>query len=76
MLLPLHLRLDILSRGLHAVQPGFRFDKHAEDVKEAKRLLAEAGYPDGFETTITFRKVGSYPDFSANNSAALEGNRR
>ena len=46
-------------------QPGFRFDKHAEDVDEAKRLLAEAGYPDGFEATITFRKVGSYPDFSA-----------
>ena len=45
--------------------PGFRFDQHAEDVEEAKRLLAEAGFPDGFETTITFRKVGSYPDFSA-----------
>ena len=45
--------------------PGFRFDKHAEDVEEAKRLLAEAGYTDGFEATITFRKVGSYPDFSA-----------
>ena len=46
-------------------QPGFRFDKHAEDVEEAKRLLAEAGYPDGFEATITFRKVGPYPDYSA-----------
>ena len=45
--------------------PGFRFDKHAEDVEEAKRLLAEAGYPDGFEATITFRKVGPYPDYSA-----------
>lgn len=45
--------------------PGFRFDGHLDDVEEAKRLLAEAGYPDGFEATITFRKVGSYPDFSA-----------
>ena len=45
--------------------PGFRFDQHAEDVEEAKCLLAEAGYPDGFETTITFRKVGPYPDYSA-----------
>ncbi len=32
--------------------PGFRADKEA-DIAEAKRLLAEAGYPDGFETTIT-----------------------
>ena len=49
----------------YMLQQGFRFDKHAEDVEEAKRLLAEAGYPDGFETTITFRKVGPYPDYSA-----------
>ena len=45
--------------------PGFRFDGHLDDVEEAKRLLAEAGYPDGFEATITFRKVGPYPDYSA-----------
>ncbi|MYC08168.1 MAG: ABC transporter substrate-binding protein [Chloroflexi bacterium] len=45
--------------------PGFRFDQKAEDIEEAKRLLAEAGYPDGFDATITFRKVGPYPDYSA-----------
>lgn len=32
--------------------PGYRPDK-TEDIAEAKRLLAEAGYPDGFETTFT-----------------------
>ena len=57
-------------------QPGFRFDKHAEDVEEAKRLLAEAGYPDGFEATITFRKVGLVPRLLGDSRAALEGHRR
>ena len=32
--------------------PGYRAEKE-EDIAEAKRLLAEAGYPDGFEMTIT-----------------------
>lgn len=32
--------------------PGYRPDK-AEDIETAKALLAEAGYPDGFETTFT-----------------------
>ena len=32
--------------------PGYRPDK-TEDIAEAKRLMAEAGYPDGFETTFT-----------------------
>ena len=32
--------------------PGYRPDK-TKDIAEAKRLLAEAGYPDGFETTFT-----------------------
>lgn len=32
--------------------PGYRPDK-TEDIAEAKKLLAEAGYPDGFETTFT-----------------------
>ena len=31
--------------------PGFRKDK-AEDLREAKRLLAEAGYPNGFKMVI------------------------
>lgn len=32
--------------------PGYRPDK-ADDIEEAKKLLADAGYPDGFETTFT-----------------------
>ena len=32
--------------------PGYRPDKE-EDIEEARRLLAEAGYPDGFETNFT-----------------------
>jgi len=32
--------------------PGYRPDKSA-DIEEARRLMAEAGYPDGFETTFT-----------------------
>ena len=36
--------------------PGFGKDYEA-NVKEAKRLLAEAGYPDGFKTVLTNRSV-------------------
>lgn len=36
-----------------------------QDVEEAKRLLAEAGYPDGFDTEITFGE-------NATTQAALE----
>jgi ABC-type transport system substrate-binding protein len=32
--------------------PGYRPDK-TEDIATAKELMAEAGYPDGFETTFT-----------------------
>jgi peptide/nickel transport system substrate-binding protein len=36
--------------------PGFGKDAEA-NLKEAKRLLAEAGYPDGFKTVLTNRSV-------------------
>jgi peptide/nickel transport system substrate-binding protein len=36
--------------------PGFSKD-HEANLKEAKRLLAEAGYPDGFQVTLTNRAV-------------------
>ena len=36
--------------------PGYRKD-HAANMREAKRLLAEAGYPDGFKTVLTNRNV-------------------
>ncbi len=32
-----------------------------EDLAEAKRLIEEAGYPDGFETTYTARQAAGYP---------------
>jgi peptide/nickel transport system substrate-binding protein len=32
--------------------PGYRPDK-TEDIETARQLMAEAGYPDGFETTFT-----------------------
>lgn len=38
-----------------AQQPGYGKDLEANRT-EAKRLLAEAGYPDGFESTLTARK--------------------
>ena len=48
-----------------ATFPGMR-DKSSEggkaDIAFAKQLMADAGYPDGFETTYDARQVGSYPD--------------
>ena len=32
------------------------------DLEEAKRLMADAGYPDGFETRMDVRQVGTYPE--------------
>ena len=43
--------------------PGFRElngEKHPEDIDRARELLAEAGFPDGFETALTARTVGDY----------------
>ena len=36
--------------------PGFGKDYEA-NLKEAKRLLAEAGYPDGFKTVLLNRSI-------------------
>jgi peptide/nickel transport system substrate-binding protein len=36
--------------------PGFGKDQEA-NLKEAKRLLAEAGYPNGFQTVLTNRNI-------------------
>jgi peptide/nickel transport system substrate-binding protein len=36
--------------------PGFG-KNHEANIQEAKRLLAEAGYPDGFQTVLTNRSV-------------------
>ena len=33
-----------------------------EDLAEAKRLMTEAGYSDGFETRMDVRQVGTYPE--------------
>jgi peptide/nickel transport system substrate-binding protein len=43
------------AEELHAL-PGYGKD-HQANLREAKRLLAEAGYPDGFKTVLTNRTV-------------------
>ena len=51
-----------------AQMPGFREldgEKHPEDLAEAKRLLEEAGYPDGFSVELATRNVIEYPDVVA-----------
>ena len=53
------------TREEAALVPGYRStpegDKHPDDIAEAKRLLEEAGFPDGFETKLSYRNVVSYP---------------
>ena len=39
-------------------------DKHPDDIAEAQRLMAEAGYPDGFETSILAANFLSFPDMA------------
>ena len=34
----------------------------ADDIAQAKALMAEAGFPDGFKTRYDVRQVGTYPD--------------
>ena len=51
-----------------AALPGFRQsangEKHPDDIAEARRLLAEAGFPDGFETTLLTRTTVDYSDLA------------
>ena len=39
-------------------------EKHPDDIAEAQRLMAEAGYADGFETTILAANFLSFPDMA------------
>jgi peptide/nickel transport system substrate-binding protein len=39
--------------------PGF--GNRADEIREAKALLAAAGYPDGFEETVLTVTIGQYP---------------
>ena len=39
-------------------------EKHPDDIAEAQRLMAEAGYPDGFKTTILAGNFLSFPDMA------------
>ena len=51
-----------------AQMPGYRElngEKHPDDIAEARRLLSEAGFPDGFKTTISARSVVVYRDIAA-----------
>jgi peptide/nickel transport system substrate-binding protein len=51
-----------VTGGLKGVQ-GLR--KDPRDIDEAKRILSEAGYPDGFEVTLSARNAVGYPDEAA-----------
>ena len=42
------------------------------DIDKAKKLLAEAGYPNGFEITLTTPPTYPYPDIAAKIKADLE----
>ncbi|MBI2908215.1 MAG: hypothetical protein HYX92_11255 [Chloroflexi bacterium] len=44
-------------------RPGFRQPKDA-DIAEAKKLLAEAGYPNGFELEFVVRQRSGDPDYA------------
>ncbi len=39
-------------------------DKHPDDIAEAQRLMADAGFADGFETTILAANFLSFPDMA------------
>jgi len=53
--IPPHASWALSTEELQAL-PGFGKD-HAANLKEAKRLLAEAGYPNGFKTVLTNRSI-------------------
>jgi ABC-type transport system substrate-binding protein len=56
--------LGALTAEELAPLPGFGRD-HEANLREAKRLLAEAGYPNGFKTVLTNRAVKlPYIDFA------------
>ena len=47
--------------------PGFRSlngEKHPDDIAEAQRLMAEAGFADGFETNFLARNLFGTPEMS------------
>ena len=46
------------------IRQGPNGGKHPDDVAEAKRLLAEAGVPEGFEVTIMARTVAEFVDLA------------
>lgn len=48
-----------------AKTPGFNPETKQKDLQEAKRLLAEAGYPNGFAMELTYR-----PSLSSSNAIA------
>ena len=50
-----------------AQMPGFRElngEKHPDDIAQAKRLMAEAGYPDGFRFELSYRQLAEYGDIA------------
>ena len=56
--------------------PGFRLGpdgkKHEGDLIEARRLMADAGFPDGFKTSILLRRAVLYVDIGTVIAQQLE----
>lgn len=49
---------EVANQAIHKNNDGFiaSFERWPKDLEESKRLLAEAGYPDGFSTSIYVRE--------------------
>ena len=57
--------------------PGYRElngEKHPDDIAEAKKLLAEAGYADGFKVTLLTATITWWPDGAQIMQARLKKN--
>lgn len=59
-----HANLYAMPAGEIAKLPGYREDK-AEDIAQAKKLMAEAGYSDGFEAELMTADVAPHSQIMA-----------
>ena len=64
---------NALSRDVVLARPGYRSDK-TEDIAEARRLMAEAGYGDGVEVEYIITTGSSASPFAAAMQSMLKEN--